>query len=519
MGANREQGVLMRPAYTAGLFRCVGLTVAAAACLAAGPALGRWLAARVFDPAALAAGHTLRGIPWGVVLAAPFLLMLLYTLLRQRMDRYAAGADGLRLVKGCLVRRERFLPWSGLRRVTFRQHLVEVPGGTGTLLLVDTDGRVTAVPGVAGIEALTARIRAALPPAVPAATPVTRMGPGAPVRSAAPTPAWPAAAPAPAAPDDGITRIGKYEVIRELGRGGFGRVLMVRDPQLDRVTAMKVLIAGEDAGTDAIARFMREGQAVARLHHPGIVGVHELGSEGAKYYMIMDFIPGRTLADLLAAGPLSPLQAAGIIRDMARALAYAHGEGIIHRDLKPANIMVAQDGAARLMDFGLARDLQGGGRLTRDGQVVGTPVYMNPEQARGDINLVDGRSDIYSLGAVFFEALIGQPPVSDDNPACAFRQILEGRPPRPGKVKPGVPRAIEKICLRAMAFKPADRYQVAGELAAALDAYITRVTHGPPWWRTRWGCLLLAGGAAAVVIGLDRGLGLPIFKAPAGSFR
>ncbi|MFH1707538.1 MAG: serine/threonine-protein kinase [Planctomycetota bacterium] len=222
-------------------------------------------------------------------------------------------------------------------------------------------------------------------------------------------------------------RIGKYRILHELGRGAMGSVFLAEDPDLGRRVAVKTMIAGEDAGEAAIARFLAEERSAGKLRHPGIVPIHEVGRMRAVYYMVMDYIEGRTLKDLIAMRDLTPARAAAIIRDTAIALDYAHGRHVIHRDLKPANIIVQADGRVFLMDFGLARNLDTDASLTHSGEIMGTPSYLNPEQAAGRSNRVDARSDVYSLGAVFYEALAGRPPVQGDTLHEVVGDVLDLR--------------------------------------------------------------------------------------------
>lgn len=269
-----------------------------------------------------------------------------------------------------------------------------------------------------------------------------------------------------------LKKIGKYTIIRRLGRGGMGEVFLAHDPDLDREVALKTMIAGEDASEKAIARFMSEARSAGKLQHPGIVGVHEVGKERNLRFMVMDYVEGETLKELIDEGSLTAQRSAEIIRDVAQALHYAHEQGIIHRDIKPGNIMLKKDGSVHLMDFGLARNLESDSSLTKSGEVMGTPAYLNPEQAGGESRNVDARSDVYSLGAVFYEMLTGNPPVRGTNLMQILYQVLEKETLKPTALNPSIPRDLEIICLKAMFKEPGRRYQTAGELAGDLRRFL-----------------------------------------------
>ena len=212
------------------------------------------------------------------------------------------------------------------------------------------------------------------------------------------------------------TRIGPYEVLGELGRGGMGVVLRARRHDLQRDFALKVILPGKDTTPEALERFRREARAAARLAgHPGIVGVHDIGEENGKVFFAMDLVEGASLDRLIDAGELSPRRVALIVSQAARAVHHAHAHGVLHRDMKPGNILVTETDDVRITDFGLAQTQDSDGeaaRLTKVGAVLGTPAYLSPEQANGDE--LDARADVYSLGATLYEALTGDPPFVGD---------------------------------------------------------------------------------------------------------
>ena len=259
---------------------------------------------------------------------------------------------------------------------------------------------------------------------------------------------------------------GRYELGRVLGRGGMAEVYEATDRVLLRPVAVKVL--GEWLGGDTtfVERFRREALAAARLSHPELVAVYDTGFEDGLHYLVMELVPGETLADALGRdGRMEPERATAIARAIARALTVAHAAGIVHRDVKPANVMLAADGRIRLMDLGIARSLEGAD-LTRTTSILGSPNYVSPEQARGE--RVDARSDLYSLGCVLYEMLAGRPPFDAESPvAVAYKHVHEE--PSPPSAEAPVPAWLDAVTLRAMAKDPAARFQTADELRAALE--------------------------------------------------
>lgn len=268
------------------------------------------------------------------------------------------------------------------------------------------------------------------------------------------------------------SRLGKFELLVELGSGSFGVVFRARDTELDRVVAVKLLRAGRLASRADLDRFLREARSAAQLKHPGIVSLYEIGqtADGASY-LVEEFVEGLTLADRLEKDRIPPRQAAELVALVADALDYAHRHGVIHRDVKPSNILLDDRGRPHLMDFGLAKREIDDKPMTPDGEVLGTPAYLSPEQAEGDSHSVDNRSDVYSLGVVLYEILTGERPFRG-NRRMLLLQVLEDEPRPPRRLNDRIPRDLETICLRAMAKNPAKRYQSAGDLADDLRRYL-----------------------------------------------
>jgi Tol biopolymer transport system component len=263
-------------------------------------------------------------------------------------------------------------------------------------------------------------------------------------------------------------KLGKYEIRAEIGRGGMGVVFLGYDPDLDRPVALKVLAPHLAWEAPFVERFLREARAAARLNHPHIVTIHDVGQDEGWYYFVMEYLEGQTLAEIIRdRGALPPDEALAILDSLAGALDYAHAEGLVHRDVKPVNVVVQAGGRVVLTDFGIARAAQETG-LTRTGMVVGTPQYMSPEQARGED--LDRRSDVYSLGVVAYEMLGGRVPFDGTTPHAVLHQQIYESPPPLGQVRPDLPGGVEAVLDRALAKAPERRYPSAGELVGALGA-------------------------------------------------
>jgi WD40 repeat protein len=266
--------------------------------------------------------------------------------------------------------------------------------------------------------------------------------------------------------------IGHFELVQEIGSGAFGTVWKARDLRLDRTVAVKIPRSSNvGSGQQELDRFLREARSAAQLRHPSIVAVHEVGEQNGVPYLVSDFVEGVTLADLLTAGRPGLAESAKLIAEVADALQYAHSQGVVHRDVKPSNVMIRPDGSPCVMDFGLAKRDAGEVTMTIDGQVLGTPAYMSPEQAGGEGHRVDGRSDVYSLGVILYQLLTGELPFRG-NQRMLLHQVLHDEPRSPRSLNDRIPRDLETICLKAMAKEPGRRYASEAELAEDLRHYL-----------------------------------------------
>lgn len=267
-----------------------------------------------------------------------------------------------------------------------------------------------------------------------------------------------------------------YEIGRVIGRGGMATVYEARQLSLNRRVALKMLAVGPLSDTQHLGRLQTEAEAVSRLQHPNVVQIHEVGTHDGQPFLALELVEGGTLADRLRNGPLTPSVAAELIETLARAVHSVHEHGIVHRDIKPANVLFTQptDGTARetpkLSDFGLAKLTDGTSHPTRTGETLGTPAYMAPEQVVGSRD-VGPTTDVYGLGAVFYECLTGQPPFRGGNVAEAMFRVSQHDPVPPSRLQPGVPRDLQTICLKCLEKSPNKRYQCAAELADDLGRF------------------------------------------------
>ena len=314
--------------------------------------------------------------------------------------------------------------------------------------------------------------------------------------------------------------IGKYHVLERLGSGAMGVVYKCSQPDLDRPVAVKMLLSARHATADQLIRFQREARAAARLNHPNVVQVYDVGYENGLHYFVMEYVDGWPLDKLIGKPALTPPKALRILYHVARALQAAHEQGVIHRDVKPSNILVQRSGLPKLSDFGLAKLMADGRALSSSGDLIGTPRYMSPEQALCESSDVDARTDVYSLGAVMYEALCGQPPVDGPNAFAILRQLSEGEPVPLRQRNPEVPEAVAAVCHRALARNREDRYATAGQFADALQAYLLEKVRGPspaafpvalplpaapsrprwPWWAKAALAFVTAGALAGALL-------------------
>ncbi|HKQ40602.1 MAG TPA: serine/threonine-protein kinase, partial [Verrucomicrobiae bacterium] len=296
-------------------------------------------------------------------------------------------------------------------------------------------------------------------------------------------------------------------MLREIARGGMGIVYEARQVSLDRIVAVKMLLCGPLSTPEFVKRFRAEAFAAASLQHPNIVAIHDVGVYQGQQYFAMDYVAGRSLANLLANGPLPSTLAARYLKTIAEAIHYAHDRGILHRDLKPSNVLIDDNDQPRVTDFGLARRLDGDSELTRTGQVLGSPNYMSPEQATATRRKVSRSSDVYSLGAVLYHLLTGRPPFVGEALTDTLHQVLNDDPVSPRLLNPSAPRDLETICLKCLEKDPAKRYPTAQALASELARFLNRepvfarpVTRAERMWR--WCCRkpALAGFVSATAL-------------------
>ena len=340
----------------------------------------------------------------------------------------------------------------------------------------------------------------------------------------------------------GITVPG-YDILEELGRGGMGVVYKARDRRLQRLVALKMVLAGAHVGQVGLARFRAEAEAVAKLLHSNIVQIYETGEHEGRPYFSLEYVDGGSLAQRIIESPPTPRAAAKLVETLARTMDVAHQRGIVHRDLKPANILLAnidsqstvvrsresdsgsvpanhwsRQTVPKIADFGLAKRVDEDSSQTQSGTILGTPSYMAPEQAGGKTREIGPAADIYSLGAILYEMLVGRPPFRAGSPIDTVRQVLEQEPVPPRQLEPRVPLDLETICLKCLEKDPAKRFATAAELADDLHRFVDDMPiHArptPAWERAwKWGkrrptTVALLGVCVLAVVGLVMGIAL-----------
>lgn len=269
-----------------------------------------------------------------------------------------------------------------------------------------------------------------------------------------------------------LGRFGDFELLHEIARGGMGIVYKARQVSLNRIVALKVILRGGFAAAEDIERFVLEAKAVAKLSHPQIVAIHDVGQCGDQHYYSMEFVEGLSLAEVTRTGPVNSRKAVEYIAQVARAIHFAHQNQIVHRDIKPSNVLLDADGRARVTDFGLAKHIDRGEELTLTGQMIGTPAYMAPEQItnrRGEIGV---SCDVYGVGALFYELLTGRAPFKGRDQFNTLLQVLDCEPRSPRELNPDVPRELEAICLKCLEKDPQRRYASAAGVADDLDRFV-----------------------------------------------
>jgi WD40 repeat protein/tRNA A-37 threonylcarbamoyl transferase component Bud32 len=291
-------------------------------------------------------------------------------------------------------------------------------------------------------------------------------------------------------PRQRLRYFGDYELLEEIARGGMGVVYKARQVSLNRIVAVKMILAGQLASPAEVQRFYSEAEAAAQLDHPNIVAIHEVGQHDGQHYFSMDYVDGASLAARVkksrgaVPGKHEQIWAAQLVAKVARAVHHAHQRGILHRDLKPPNILLDGNDEPHVTDFGLARRVNGTVGATRTGAVLGTPAYMAPEQARGEKGLSTA-VDVYGLGAILYDVLTGRPPFSADNPVDIILLVLEKDPRRPRAIHPAISGDLETVCLKCLEKEPAKRYPSAEALAQDLERWLG----GEPIWArpsSRW---------------------------------
>jgi serine/threonine protein kinase len=267
-------------------------------------------------------------------------------------------------------------------------------------------------------------------------------------------------------------KYGRYNIVSQLGKGSMGEVFLAHDPHIDRKVALKVLQKDHLTSKAIVNRFIKEAKAIGRLSHPGIVGVFDVGKDHGTIFIAMEFLEGRPLNEAVRAKKFSTAEIVDVCRQVADALDYAHQRGIVHRDIKPSNLILTENGQVKLTDFGIAHFEDASMTLkTRSGDILGTPAYMSPEQIGG--KTVDNRSDLYSLGVILYELLVGQRPFVGNNLAALFKAITDHKVTPPIKANPSIPKGLNAVVQKAIEKDPGRRFQSGAAMVSALSRYRT----------------------------------------------
>src|SRR6266404_1593402 len=305
-----------------------------------------------------------------------------------------------------------------------------------------------------------------------------------------------------------LGELGDYELLEEIGRGGQGVVFRARQKSLNRTVALKVISLGQWASKAHLKRFRLEAEAAARLEHPGIVPIHEVGERDGSCYFSMKFVEGGQLDEVARREPIPIRQSVGLMVKVARTVHYAHEHGILHRDIKPGNILLDRKGEPHLTDFGLARLLETESSVTQTLDVLGTPSYMAPEQAVGNNAAVSSATDVYGLGAVLYQLLTGQPPFAGGTTYETIKLLLDTEPRQPRLLNPKIDRDLSTICLKCLEKDPKRRYTSALALAEDLERWLRHepiqarhtgvFARGRKWVRRNPSSALLAASLVAL---------------------
>ena len=266
-----------------------------------------------------------------------------------------------------------------------------------------------------------------------------------------------------------------YTIEGVLGRGGMGIVYKAQQLKANRVVALKMILTSKHASVQDQVRFQMEAEAVARLQHPNIVQLHEVGEQDGMPFFSLEYCEGGSLDQKLTHWTPTAAEAVALVETLARAMHHAHLRGVVHRDLKPANVLLTGEGTPKITDFGLAKNLESVSEISRSGIIMGTPPYMAPEQAEGKFRDTGPATDVYALGTLLYEMLAGQPPFQGETPYRTIEQVLNEEPQPPSRLRPGVPRDAETICLKCLRKQPGQRYVSAEALANDLRHYLQGV--------------------------------------------